>query len=83
MPNSETRLVMYGAAWCPDVIWTKLYLKRHRVRFEYRDIDKNPDAMTELLALRGKAWVVPTVVLADGTVLDNPSRQELANRLDL
>jgi hypothetical protein len=31
--------------------------------------------------LRGKAWVVPTLLLPDGTVLDNPRRAELARKL--
>ncbi|MBN1250054.1 MAG: NrdH-redoxin [Anaerolineae bacterium] len=78
---AEAEMVIYGADWCPDVAMARAYLARHGVAYVYRDIDQDSEAMSELLALRGKDWVVPTVVMADGTVLDNPSIRELANRL--
>lgn len=78
---AASEMIVYGAAWCPDVALTRTYLARHGVDYVYRDIDRDPDAMPELLALRGKAWVVPTIVMPDGEVLDNPSIRELANRL--
>jgi hypothetical protein len=34
-----------------------------------------------LLELRGKDWVVPTLILADGTILDDPSIRDLADLL--
>ena len=69
---------MYGAAWCPDVARTRRYLDRHSVAHTYRDIDEESEAMAALLELRGKDWVVPTLILADGTVLDDPPLRDLA-----
>jgi mycoredoxin len=73
---------MYGAAWCPDVLMDRVFLNRKGVDYDYRDIDRDEGAMDALLALRGKAWVVPTYVLPDGTILDNPSREELSKHLE-
>lgn len=81
LASSDSDMIMYGAAWCPDVAMARRYLARHGVDYVYRDIDRDPNAMDELLALRGKAWVVPTLIMPDGTVLDNPSVRELADRL--
>ncbi|MGC9468385.1 MAG: glutaredoxin family protein [Anaerolineae bacterium] len=81
--EAPSSLVLFGAVWCPDVLMTRAYLDRQGIAYVYRDIDRDPDAMATLLELRGEAWVVPTLVLANGTVLDNPSRRELARRLGL
>lgn len=76
-------MIVYGAIWCPDVRMTRAFLDRHGIAYDYRDIDRDAGMMDELLALRGKAWVVPTLVLPDGTILDSPSRRELKKRLDV
>ncbi|MCU0520716.1 MAG: NrdH-redoxin [Anaerolineae bacterium] len=81
MTEEGDRIIVYGAGWCPDVLMTRAFLDRHRIAYEYRDIDRGEGVMDALLALRGKAWVVPTLVLPDGTILDNPSRRDLARIL--
>ncbi len=78
---NTSKLIVYGAAWCPDVTLARRYLDRHGVAYVYRDIDAEPAAMQSLLDLRGEAWVIPTIVLPNGTILDNPSIRELAERL--
>ncbi|MGC9349971.1 MAG: glutaredoxin family protein [Anaerolineae bacterium] len=78
VPENNSKIIVYGAVWCPDVRRARAYLDRQRVDYIYRDIDRDDGAMDELLELRGKAWVVPTLVLPDGTILDNPSRRDLA-----
>jgi glutaredoxin len=83
MAEASQEIIVYGALWCPDVRMTRGFLDRHGVAYAYRDIDRDAGAMDELLALRGKAWVVPTLVLPDGTILDNPSRRDLLKRLGL
>ena len=62
---------------------TRAHLDRLGVDYDYRDIDRDAGAMDELFALRGKAWVVPTMLLPDGTVLDNPARPQLKKKLGL
>ena len=83
MSETLDQIVLYGAIWCPDVRRTRAFLDRHGVAYVYRDIDRDAGAMDALLALRGKAWVVPTLVLPDGTILDDPSTRELTKRLSL
>ena len=83
MMNSEKRtsIVVYGTSWCPDVVFARRYLDRHGVEYDYFDIDANKQAMEELLKISGSDWLVPTVVLPDGSVLSNPSVKELAKLL--
>ncbi|MCJ7549734.1 MAG: glutaredoxin family protein [Anaerolineae bacterium] len=81
MEKSSPEFVVYGTGWCPDVARTRRYLDKHDVAYTYRDIDEEPEAMATLLELRGKAWVVPTLVFEDGTILDDPSVRDLADLL--
>jgi len=81
MEKTSAEIIMYGTAWCPDVARTRRYLDRHDIDYTYRDIDEESEAMAALLELRGKDWVVPTLILADGTVLDDPSIRDLADLL--
>ena len=83
MSETLDQIVLYGAIWCPDVRRTRAFLDSRGVAYVYRDIDRDAGAMDALLALRGKAWVVPTLVLPDGTILDDPSTRELTKRLGL
>jgi mycoredoxin len=73
-------IIVYGTVWCPDVTMARRYLDRHGVAYTYRDID-NDEMKQALVALRGADWVVPTIVMPDGAVLDNPSIRHLANLL--
>ena len=83
MSEERTEIILYGAVWCPDVLMTRAFLDRHHIAYTYRDIDKDEGVMDALLELRGKAWVVPTLVLPDGTILDDPPRRELKKILGL
>jgi mycoredoxin len=83
MSDPARKLIVYGARWCADVHLTRAHLNRLGIEYDYRDIDRDAGAMDELFALRGKAWVVPTLLLPDGTVLDNPPRPKLKQVLEL
>ncbi len=83
MSDSLPQLTMYGAMWCPSVVMARARLNREGIPFVYKDIDRDPGAMDELFALRGKAWVVPTFVMPNGSVLDNPPIQRVIEQLDL
>ena len=81
MTEGTKPLIVYGAVWCPDVFMARRYLDRHGVAYEYRDIDKVPEAKAALLDIAGAGWVVPTIVMPDGEVLHSPSVRELADKL--
>ena len=83
MTDSETSaLVVYGTAWCPDVARTRRYLDRHAIPYVYKDIDLDRQARAYITAANGGDWIVPTVALTDGTLLFNPSLQELDRVLE-
>jgi mycoredoxin len=76
-------ITLYGVDWCPDCHRARAVLAEHKVIYIDVDIDKDP---------RGEAFVkqqnrgfrsVPTIVFPDGSVLIEPPRQVLAEKLAL
>jgi mycoredoxin len=76
-------LKFYATEWCSDCRRALHYLKKNEIPFEYINIDQDPE---------GEAWViktnhgnrsVPTILFPDGSILVEPSNEELAEKLDL
>jgi mycoredoxin len=79
----EGRLKVYTTKRCGDCMMTKAVLDRLGVAYEEVDIDQDPGAAATVLAINGGYRTVPTVVLPDGRVLVEPSRQTLLSALGL
>jgi mycoredoxin len=81
--SDARRLKIYTTPWCGDCRMAKAVLDRARIDYEEIDIDRDPDAVATVLALNGGYHAVPTILLTDGRVLVEPSRQELLEALGL
>ena len=80
-PAGDTRIVMYGTAWCSDCRVAKRIFKEQETEFDFIDIDEDPGAAAEVLRLNNGMRSVPTIIFPDGTVLVEPSRRELMARI--
>ena len=69
-------LTVYGAGWCSDCRNAQRYLDSAGVEYRYIDLalDDAAQAMLDDAGYRA----IPVVVTPDGTVLVEPSEQELA-----
>lgn len=76
-------VIVYGAEWCADCHRAKGLLDAHAVAYEYKDIDSSVDIKNEMLALVDGRNTIPTIVLEDGTILQEPSNVELLAALNL
>jgi glutaredoxin 3 len=47
--NEKKVLLVYGSGECHHCIATKEYLEKNKIPFEFFDIDKNPEALKEML----------------------------------
>lgn len=74
-------IIVYGTTWCPDCRRSKRLLDAHRIPYDWVNIEEVPDAARLVERLNGGYRSVPTIVLADGRVLTEPSDQELATAL--
>lgn len=75
-------LKVYGTGWCPDCRVVGKLLGEHRIPYTWIDVETDRTGLTFIEQVAGKQ-AVPIVALEDGTVLVQPSRDQLARRLNL
>lgn len=80
---STPAITVYSTTWCGDCRRSKRLLDAHGVAYTEVNIEQNRDAMHEVLRLANGKRSVPTIVLADGTVLIEPSDRELARAVGI
>jgi len=56
-------LKVYAAKWCPHCTKTVEYLKNNKIKFEYIEIEEQPeDIIEKIIQINGgDDWVVPTL----------------------
>ncbi|MDD3474108.1 MAG: glutaredoxin domain-containing protein [Syntrophaceae bacterium] len=82
MANNEKELVVYGAKWCPDAKRTRKFLDTHAIRYVWFDVDEKPENKEFVIKTNGR-FVIPTLIFDDGTVMTEPSDEDLASKLGI
>lgn len=75
--------VIYGTEWCGDCVRSKNLLDKKEVPYKWVDIDFDEDAKKRAAELNGGKWKVPTIVFSDGSILIEPSDEELSKKLGI
>lgn len=81
--NNQQPILVYGADWCGDCHRTKALFDKYDVAYKYIDIDADPAAKAEMLALVDGRNSIPVVVFTDGSIMQEPSNDELLDKLNL
>jgi thioredoxin reductase (NADPH) len=77
------QIKVYGAPWCPDCRRSKQFFGELRVPYDWIDIDKDESAAAFVREKNDGKQIIPTIIFPDGTVLAEPSNDELARQLGL
>ncbi|HZG02582.1 MAG TPA: glutaredoxin family protein [Streptomyces sp.] len=72
---------VYGTAWCPQVKDVLAHLDGTGLAYRYHDIDTDKKAAKTVYRLQRGTRRVPTLVLPDGTVLVEPTDDQLRDHL--
>lgn len=80
MPPSP-EIILYGTAWCGDCRRARAFLERHGIPYRYIDIDADKSAAQFVERVNHGFRSVPTIVWPDGSMLVEPSVEELAKKL--
>jgi glutaredoxin 3 len=68
MSQSPTKVMVYGAEWCPPCHTVKAYLKSRNVAYEYINVDEQPEAGQAIAAQTG--WTaIPIIKIGDEHIL--------------
>lgn len=74
---------MYGTTWCGDCTRSRAWLEEKRVKYQFIDIDQNDKARKYVEKVNKGMRSVPTIVFEDGSILVEPSNEELGKKLGL
>jgi len=74
---NPTQIVMYAIEWCPDCRRAKFFFKRKKI--DVLEVDVNADKKAEefVKMLNNGFRSVPTIILPDGSMMVEPSTEEL------
>jgi glutaredoxin len=79
--NFPQVVTVFSANWCPDCKRAKQLLDEKEISYRLVDIGKDNDAFlfVEKLTKRVK---IPTIVFPDGTIMIEPSNDNLTRKLE-
>jgi thioredoxin reductase (NADPH) len=79
----DQKLRVIGASWCPDCKRAKTFLGQHRIEFDWVDMETDPTAQAEVERINDGKRIIPTIIFPDGSILTEPSNDELAEKLGI
>jgi mycoredoxin len=81
METKDTPITVYGTSWCGGSRRARLMLDEHNIPYRWIDIDLDEKAAKYLESVNHGFRSVPTIVWPDGSILVEPSSEELAKKL--
>jgi mycoredoxin len=82
MSDAEV-ITLYGNTWCGGSRRARLLFDRKSIPYVFIDIDKDEEAAKYVESVNHGFRSVPTIVWADGSMLVEPSEEELADKLGI
>jgi len=79
MDNSK--IIMYGTPWCGDTVRARRVLDENQIDYEWINIDKDKDAEKLVKEINKGFRSVPTIIFSDGSILVEPNKETLKNKL--
>ncbi len=79
--NLRQGIIFYGTTWCGDCKRAEAWLNSHNIPFKHVDIDQDRKGQEYVMDVNKGNVVVPTILFADGSILVEPSDQDLIIKL--
>jgi glutaredoxin len=80
---SDQPIRVYGADWCIDCRRAKRFLTQYNVLYHWVNIEQDKEGEQLVLKLNKGMRSIPTIIFNDGSVLVEPSTNELARKLGI
>lgn len=76
-------ITFYGTPYCPDCAMSKRVLDEKGIEYQYINLEDDPDAAEKVMELNNGMQSVPTIVFDDGSILTEPSNEELKEKIQV
>ena len=80
--NTQGRVLLYGADWCPDCQRAKSYLQDNHINFQYIEVDKYTWAAEKVEEINNGKRIIPTLIIDDKSYT-NPDNSILKTVLSI
>ena len=81
--SNETEIIMYSTTWCGDCKRSKRFLDEYGIEYTDHDVDAEPEAKRWVMEMNNGRSPVPTIIFPDGSILVEPSNEQLAAKLNI
>jgi mycoredoxin len=78
---NPAQITMYSTQHCSDCLRAKAFFEANHIPFERILIEDNPEAAELVMKMNRGFKSVPTIIFPDGSVLVEPSWQELKEKI--
>jgi len=78
--RQPTEIVMYSVDWCPDCKRAKFFFKRNDINVIEVNVDNDEQGAAFVREVNSGSRSVPTIVFPDGSIMVEPSTQELSEK---
>ncbi len=80
--TENTKILFYGTNWCGDCRRALKIFGEHNIEFTFINIDQDPAGEAFVKSKNRGNRSVPTIIFTDGSILVEPSNDELIRRLE-
>jgi glutaredoxin-like protein len=80
--SSHPEITMYGADWCGDCRRSKRLLDELDIQITHIDVEADESAAAKVIEINGGAKSIPVIVFPDGTLMTEPSDNDLKAKLE-
>lgn len=77
-----SQIVMYSTQVCSDCLRAKAFFEANNISFLQIGIEGDPRAMEFISGINGGFHSVPTIIFPDGSILREPSWEELRKKFN-
>ena len=79
---TPTQIVMYATEYCSDCLRAKRFFEENKIPYERVGLEDNPEATEFVAEINNGYRSVPTIVFPDGSILVEPSWDELRQKFN-
>lgn len=77
---NPVKIVMYSTQYCPDCLRAKAFFEANNIPYDRILLEDNHEATAFVMKVNHGFRSVPTIIFPDGSVLVEPSWQELKEK---
>jgi len=77
------KIKVYGTNWCGDCVRAKSFMDNNNITYDWTNVDEETQYQEYITGLNNGEMRVPTIVFVDGSILIEPTNEELSEKFSI